>query len=87
VRSATFYENYISSARINEEVPILGTIEQLHLLIGYLGNGHLSVTENWTVPQWQDAWCVVRSASEVGSTIVRSVISSGLGSLMTDIIK
>lgn len=65
--------------------PFWVQIEQLHLLIGYLGKGHLSVTENWTAPQWQDAWWVMRSASEVGSTMEKSVTLSGLGASVTNI--
>lgn len=60
--------------------PFVLQIVQLHLLTGYLGNGHFSVTENWTAPQWHDAWCVVRSSSEVGSTTRRVLTSRGLGS-------
>lgn len=68
--------------------PFWVQIVQLHLLTGYLGNGHLSVTSNWTAPQWQDALCVVRSASEVSSTTMRMLRSRGRVSFGgTDIMK
>jgi hypothetical protein len=60
--------------------PFWVQIVQLHVLTGYLGNGHFSVTENWTAPQWHAAWCVVRSASGVSSTTCRILISRGRAS-------
>lgn len=47
--------------------------------MGYLGNGHLSVTSNWTVPQWQEPVWVVRSSGEVSSTMVMILGSIGRG--------
>lgn len=43
-------------------------IVQLHVLTGYQGKDHLSVTLYFTAPHWQDPVCVVRSVGEVSST-------------------
>lgn len=69
-------------AGYTNKYPFCIQIEQVHLLTGYFGNGHLRVTENFTAPQWHFAKCVVRSSSEVVSTKERMAGAMGLGSFL-----